>query len=102
MTVYCAAVSCDCARLAVTEVSMIQTKETKGRNLGINRVLQYPFKRSVKSDISLQILTLITIRRPPDSEAEADKTKTKSGVSNHKLSGTGQRVCPIAIHPPRF
>lgn len=63
-------------------------------------VLQYLFKRSVKTDISLQILTLITIRRPPDSEADADKAKTKPGVSTHKLSRTVNEFVELQSIPP--
>jgi hypothetical protein len=51
-------------------------------------VLQYLFKNSSKTDANLQIITMITVRRPPDSEMETEKTAAKSGATPHKLSGT--------------
>lgn len=63
-------------------------------------VLQYLFKRSQKVDVTLQLLTLITIRRPPDSETEAEKAKTKPGVSPHKLSGAVDDYVRLQSIPP--
>lgn len=63
-------------------------------------VLQYLFKRSAAVDSTLQILTLITIRRPPDSETEAEKAKTKPGVSPHKLSGVVDDYVRLQSIPP--
>lgn len=62
-------------------------------------ILQYLFKRSQKVDSTLQIVTLITIRRPPDNEAEAGKRKTKSTVSPHKLSGTVNEFLQLQSTP---
>ena len=63
-------------------------------------VLQYLFKRSANTDSTFQLLTLITIRRPPDSETEAEKAKTKSGVSPHKLSGVVNDYVRLQSIPP--
>jgi len=51
-------------------------------------VLQYLFKNSAKTDSNLEIITMITIRRPPGSETAAEKAAEKTGVAPHKLSGT--------------
>lgn len=63
-------------------------------------VLQYLFKRSRKVDVTLQLLTLITIRRPPDIETEAEKATTKPGVSPHKLSGVVDDYVRLQSIPP--
>ena len=51
-------------------------------------MLQYLFKHSAKVDASVQILTLITLRRPPESEAETAQARGKSGAASHRLSGS--------------
>ena len=51
-------------------------------------MLQYLFKNSAKTDSNLEIITMITIRRPPGSETAAEKAAEKTGVAPHKLSGT--------------
>ena len=62
--------------------------------------LQYLFKRSVKGSATLQILTLITIRRPPESGTESGKAKTKPGaVSSHKLSGVVNEFARLQTSP---
>lgn len=61
-------------------------------------VLQYLFKRSAKVDITMQLLTLITIRRPPDSETNAEKAKTTPSM--HKLSGVVNDYVALQSIPP--
>ena len=61
-------------------------------------VLQYLFKRSQKVDVTSQMLTLITIRRPPDIEAETKKAKTTS--STHKLSAVVNDYVKLQAIPP--
>lgn len=63
-------------------------------------VLQYLFKRSQKVDSGIQVITVITIRRPPDSETEAAKAKTKPGVAPHKLSGTVNQYAELQSVSP--
>jgi hypothetical protein len=49
-------------------------------------VLQYLFNRTARTDVTAHLLTMITIRRPPDAEAEAGRTQGAPGVSPHRLS----------------
>jgi hypothetical protein len=63
-------------------------------------LLQYLFKQSAKGDSTLQILTLITIRRPPGSETAAEQVKSKSGdASRHKLSGAVDEFAEVQSRP---
>ena len=61
-------------------------------------VLQYLFKHSQRVDVTSQMLTLITIRRPPDIEAEAKNAKTTS--STHKLSAVVNDYVKLQAIPP--
>ncbi|MBM3226166.1 MAG: hypothetical protein FJZ47_20560 [Candidatus Tectomicrobia bacterium] len=63
-------------------------------------ILQYLFKRLQNIDTTQQILTMITLRRPPASEAEAAKAKTKPEVSTHKLSGAVNAFVELQSIPP--
>lgn len=50
-------------------------------------ILQYFFKNSISVDFNRQILTLVTVRRLVDNDAEIAKAKNKKGlISRHKLS----------------
>ncbi|MET3131273.1 tetratricopeptide (TPR) repeat protein [Oxalobacteraceae bacterium GrIS 1.11] len=60
-------------------------------------VLQYLFKRSAKLDASLQILTMITLRRPPD---DALKTAANAGAAPHRLSATVDKFVKLQAIPP--
>ncbi|HEY8023318.1 MAG TPA: hypothetical protein VIF60_02040 [Burkholderiaceae bacterium] len=51
-------------------------------------LLQYLFKQSEKLDTSLQIITLITLRRTPGNDATNDSSKTGQAGAPHKLSAT--------------
>ncbi len=63
-------------------------------------VLQYLFKNSAKTDSNLEIITMITVRRPPDSAIGAGKAAAKSGVAPHKLSGTVNEFVRLQSMPP--
>ena len=61
-------------------------------------VLQYLFKNAAKTDSHLQIITMMTVRRPPDSGADADAAK--SGATPHRLSGTVNEFVRLQSIPP--
>lgn len=50
-------------------------------------ILQYFFKKSITVDYNRQILTMVTVRRMVDNDAEIAKAKNKKGlISMHKLA----------------
>lgn len=50
-------------------------------------ILQYFFKKSITVDYNRQILTMVTVRRMVDNDAEIAKAKNKKGlISLHKLA----------------
>lgn len=63
-------------------------------------VLQYLFKNSAKTNSNIQIITMITVRRPPGSETDTEKRAGKNGTTPHQLSGTVNEFVRLQTLPP--